>query len=420
MALLDRIFGRSKPAPKAAVQSIDGGITINTAAELDAYLKGLSTTGAGVPVTADTAMRVAAVFACVRIRSGVVANMPIHIKRRVDDRTREDVSDHPLWSVLRRKPNGWQTPSQFKRMMQAHLLLRGNAYALIGKTGDRVHTLLPLDPDSVEVKQDSAGRVTYEYTQPNGTRKTFPRERIFHLTGLTLDGVRGVSVITYARETIGLSMAMEQHGSSTFKNGLRPSSVLSHPGQLGEEGRLNLKASLDDFRSGGDMEGKALILEEGMEVKQISMTSEDAQWIESRKFSRSDIAMFFGIPPHMIGDTEKSTSWGTGIESQTQGFVTFSAEDDLTTWEETINRDLITDAAMYARFNRAALVRGDIKARWEAHTKGLQWGVVSPNEVRAVEDMNPREGGDTYYDPPNTAGGEKGQGDEPAEASEDQ
>ena len=150
------------------------------------------------------------------------------------------------------------------------------------------------------------------------------------------------------------------------------------------------------------------------------MTAEDAQWIESRKFSRTDIAMFFGVPPHMIGDTEKSTSWGSGIEQQSIGFVTYTLEDHLTTWEETANRDLITDSSIYARFNRRALVRGDIKTRTEHYVKMLQWGVYSPNEVRAREDENPRADGDVYYDPPNTAGQTDKQGggrDDPQEPS---
>lgn len=380
---------------------------IRTAQELEQYLAGEAVAGAGIRVTAESAMRTAAVFACVRIRAGVVANMPLHVKRRIDARTREDASDHPLWNVLRRRPNHWQTPSQFRRMMQAHLLLRGNAYALIARSRSNVTALIPLHPDQVSIEQDKAMAIRYVYTRSDGRRVTLAQSDVFHLVGLSLDGVRGISVIAYARETIGLSMAMERHGVQTFRNGARPSSVMVHPGSLGPEGRENLRASLDEFRSGGEMEGKALILEEGMKIEKVSMTAEDAQWIESRKFSRTDIAMFFGVPPHMIGDTEKSTSWGTGIEAQTQGFVTFSAEDDLTTWEETINRDLIAEDSVYARFNRSALVRGDIRARWEAHVKGLQWGVVSPNEVRAVEDLNPRDGGDDYYDPPNTAGGEK-------------
>lgn len=421
MSFWTRLFGgraSRNDGPRASVQHA-GGVLITTPAELEEALRTGNVTSSGSAVTPDTAMRVAAVFACVRIRCGVVANMPLHIKRRVDDKRREDAVDHPAWRIMRRRPNRWQTPAQFKRMMQAHLILRGNAYALKVRSLGGVSEVIPLHPDRVECDQKDDLSIVYTYTRKDGRRIALAQSEVFHLVGLTLDGVHGVSAIKYARETIGLSLSMEEHGAITFKNGARPSVVLKHPERLGKEGMDNLRASLDDYRAGGESEGKALILEEGMEVVPLTMTAEDAQWIESRKFSRSDIAMFLGVPPHMIGDTEKNTSWGTGIESQTQGFVTFTAEDDLTIWEETINRDLIgDDDDVYARFNRAALVRGDIKARWEAYTKALQWGVYSPNEVRALEDMNPREDGegDQYYDPPNTAGGqpEKDEGDEPA------
>lgn len=423
MGLWAAIFGSStpsQPAPQAAVQDKGGGVLITSPDQLEEVMRGGSLSGAGATVTPDTAMRVAAVFACVRIRSGVVANMPLHIKRRVNEKTREDASDSPLWALFRRKPNRWQTPSQFKRMLTAHLLLRGNSYALIHRSRGEVKELVPLRPDRVEVKQNDDLSLTYRYTRKSGSPIDLKQEEVLHLVGLTLDGVHGVSVISYARETIGLSLAMEDHGSNVFRNGARVSNVLKHPGTLGKEGLAFLQASLDEYRSGGEREGKALILEEGMDVAPMAMTAEDAQWIESRKFSRSDIAMFFGVPPHMIGDTEKSTSWGSGIDSQTQGFVTFSAEDDLTTWEETINRDLIVNDDMYARFNRAALVRGDIKTRWESYVKALQWGVMNPDEVRSLEDMNPRPGGDLYYQPPNTAGGaepEKEDGNEPPEST---
>lgn len=425
MSLWTRIFGGGASRtmePRAAFQDAGGGIVIQTPQQLEEALKAGAQTASGARVTPESAMRVAAVYACVRIRSGVVANMPLHIKRRVDARTREDASDHPLWSIFRRRPNRWQTPSQFKRMLTAHLLLRGNAYAMIVRTGARVLALIPLHPDRVRCEQADDLTLSYVYTRKDGRQVKLAQSEVFHLVGLTLDGVHGVSVIAYARETIGLSLAMENHGATVFKNGARVSVVLKHPQKIGKEGLEFLKASLDDYRSGGESEGKALILEEGMETAPLAMTAEDAQWIESRKFSRSDIAMFFGVPPHMIGDTEKSTSWGTGIDSQTQGFVTFSAEDDLTTWEETINRDLVADNdnEIYARFNRASLVKGDITVRWTAHVKALQWGVMSPNEIRALEDLNPREGGDIFYPPPNTAGADKSgkdKGDEPAQAA---
>jgi HK97 family phage portal protein len=290
-------------------------------------------------------------------------------------------------------------------MLQAHLLLRGNAYAMIVRSRGLVQELIPFHPDRVEVKQTDDLTLEYIYARQDGRRIRLHQDEVFHLVGLSLDGVHGVSAISYARETIGLSLAMEDHGASTFRNGARVSGVLKHPNKLGPEAVANLKAGLEEFRSGGEQEGKNLILEEGMDYARIAMTAEDAQWIESRKFSRTDIAMFFGVPPHMIGDTEKSTSWGTGIEQQSIGFVAYTLEDHLTMWEEAINRDLIgADEKLYARFNRAALVKGDIKARWEAYVKGLQWGVYSPNEIRALEDQNPRDGGDVFYPPPNTAG----------------
>ena len=289
-------------------------------------------------------------------------------------------------------------------MMQAHVLLRGNAYALIVRSRGQVVGLLPLQPERMEVRQADDLRLTYRYSRRDGGRVDLAAADVLHLVGLTLDGVHGLSPIAYARESIGLSLAMEGHGSTLFRNGARPSAALRHPSHVTQEAAVRLRESMDAFRVGGEREGKTLILEEGMDYQPITMSAEDTQWIESRKFSRTDIAMFFGVPPHMIGDTEKSTSWGTGIEQQSIGFVSFTLEDHLTMWEERIALSLLgEDPRLYARFNRAALVRGDIKSRWEAHVKSLQWGVHSPNEIRALEDENPRDGGDIYYPPPNMA-----------------
>lgn len=413
-----RRAGQATPAPRAAVQSAGGGVTINSADDLDRYLRGESVSTSGSVVTPESAMRVAAVYACVRIIAGAVATLPLHVKRRVDAKTREDASDDPLWQVLRSKPNPWQTPSQFRRMAQVHVLLRGNAYFRIVRTGTRVASLIPMHPDRVKARQLPDMSIVYDYVRPDGGRLTLGQRDVMHLLGMSLDGVTGVSPITYARETIGLALSMERFGSKAFANGARFSTVLVHPNQIGQEALDTLRASLDAFREGGDLEGKSLILEEGMDVKQMSMTAADAQWLESRKFSRSDIAMFFGVPPHMIGDTEKSTSWGSGIEQQSLGFVAYTLEDHLTMWEETIGRDLISDPQIYAKFNRAALVRGDIKTRYDAYVKALQWGLNSPDEIRAKEDENPRADGmgGRYYDPPNTAGTTATGGpDEPAQ-----
>lgn len=426
MAFWDRFFSRKVAAPQASYQPSGGGVTISTSQQLEEAIRGGVESGAGFMVTADAAMRVSAVYASVRIISGAVATLPLDIKRRIDSRTREDASDHWAWWLLRRKPNGWQTSSQFRRMMQAHLLLRGNAYALKVISRGRVVGLVPLHPDRVRCEQVADLSLSYVYTRKDGGQIALGQSDVMHLVGLTLDGVHGVSAITYAREAIGMSLAMESHGANTFKNGARVSTVLKHPGKLGQEGLEFLRASLDAYRAGGESEGRALILEEGMDTAPLAMTAEDAQWIEARAFSRVDIAMFMGVPPSMLGDNSGSDSnWGTGLEQKSLGFVAYTLEDHLTMWEETILRDILPESEpdLYARFNRSALVKGDIKARWEAHVKALQWGVASPNEIRALEDQNPRDGGDVFYEPPNAPGGAKsekpdtGGHDDPEKAS---
>lgn len=410
----------STTAPRASFQPAGGGVSITSPAELEEALRAGSLSSSGQAVTPDTAMRVAAVYACVRIISGAVATLPLHVKRRVDPRTREDASDTSLWRVLRRKPNRWQKPAVFRRMMQAHVLLRGNAYAAIVWSRGEVRELIPLHPDRVEVRQRDDMSLEYIWTRKDGHRIKFEQRDILHLLGLTLDGIKGVTPIAYARETIGLSLSMETHGSNVFKNGAQVGGILTTDVKLGPESIKNIQESLEVYRSDGERAAKIMVLESGLNYKPMAMTQEDAQWLEGRKFSRSDIAMFFGVPPHMIGDTEKSTSWGSGIEQQSQGFVTYTLEDHLTMWEEAITSDCIEgeESDLYVRFNRAALVRGDLKARWESYVKALQWGVFSPDDVLSLEDMNPRADGKggQFYDPPNTAGGEppKEEENEPA------
>jgi HK97 family phage portal protein len=313
-------------------------------------------------------------------------------------------------------------------MMTAHVLLRGDGVCLKVRSRGRISALLPMHPDRLKITQEDDLRVNYRYYRPGGGYTDFAQQDVFHLYGLTLNGFSGVTPITYARETIGLGLAQENYGAKTFSNGLRSSGILSHPQHLGSEGQTFLQTSLETFRAGGENEDKFLILEDGMKFEKMSMSAVDAQWIESRKLSRSDIAMFFGVPPSMIGDNSGTDSnWGTGLEQKANGFATFTLEDYLTMWEEGITIDLNDDPRVYAKFNRSALVKSDIKTRGDAYTKALQWGVRNPDEIRALEDENPREDGkgNVYYDPPNTAGGEpppsdddnEDKGNEPSPAS---
>jgi HK97 family phage portal protein len=363
-------------------------------------------------VTAETAMRVAAVYASARIISGQCATLPMMIKRRLDAARREDASDTSVWRLFNRRPNAWQKPHQFKRMMTAHVLLRGNAYALKSRNArGEVQALIPLHPDRVQTVQNKDMTVQHIYTRPDGQLVRFAADEVFHLYCLTLNGYSGVTPITYAREAIGEAMAMEAHGSSVFRNGASVSGALSHPQKLSEEAHARLVASMDEFASGGRREGKAIVLEEGMSFEQIGMNAVDAQWIEGRKFSRSEIFMFFGVFPHIVGDAEGNSQLGSSLEQQTQAFVTFSMEDWFTMWEEGITSDCIAErdwGTLYAKINRNAMVKSDLKTRNEAYAKALQWGWKNVDQIRALEDENPREDGrgGIYYDPPNTAGGQ--------------
>lgn len=407
MSLFDFLTGkgaaqRGGGQPMNAVQS-GTPINITTSEQLEAALRGIGAeTASGQLVTTETAMRVSAVYGCVRLLSGLPANMPRAVMRRVDDRTRDYATDHPTHTVLSRRPNHWQKPAQFFRMGGAHILLRGNFYCLKVKDHrKRVISLLPMHPDRVSVKQTATLAPEYTYTRPDGQRIVYQAEDVWHVYLLTLNGYSGVTPLTYARETIGSSLAMEQFGANTFKNGARVSGMLKHPGKLSDDAHKRLAASIDEFRSGGAKEGKDLILEEGMDYGRMAMTAEDTQWIQARGMSNNEIYRFFGVPPHMMGDKDTTSNFGTGIEEQTNGFIAFSLEDYLTMWEEACTVDLLNEDDLFVRWNRGSLVRGNMKTRKETGLKEVQMGVIAPNEYRRMEDMNPVEGGDERYPPPN-------------------
>lgn len=411
MSLWAHLFKKGGTAGQASIRSAvgDTGFIINTTAELEQAIRAGAVTISGHSVTAKTSLGVAAVFASNRIISGAVGNMPIDVKIRVDDKTREDAIGSHLWKLLRRRPNRWMKPSQFKRLLTSWVLLRGNAYALkVRNFRGEVVELLPMHPDRVEVKQSDNHELLFIYTSKKGVRKTFKQADVFHLFNFSLDGVVGVTPITFAREAIGGSMAMDHHGATVFKNGARVAGAFKINKSLSPDAYDRLKASIDDYRAGGAKEGMDILLEEGMEYSPLAMTIEDAKWVESKKMNRTEIFMFFGIPPHMAGDVEKSSNWGTGLEEQRDGFNAYVLEDYLTMWEEAITVDLAdNDLKLYVRFQRNALVRANLKIRTEHYVQMVQFGIMSPNEVRAKEDMNPRDGGDIFYPPPNMSANDK-------------
>lgn len=363
-------------------------------------------TASGATINETSAMRVAAAWRCVNIISGTVGTLPLDLIRRVSEVERQPARGHPLRKVLTIKPNLWQTPSEFRRLMQAHLLLRGNAYALKVKMGGNLIALVPIHPDKVRAEQLDDMTMEYLVTAKDGRQTLYTGKDIFHLRGMSLDGVKGMSVISHMRESLGLALQSETAGARMMKNGQFVSGVLTHPNKLSPDAHARLKASIQES-GGSENAGGTRILEEGMKWEATSMSATDMQFLQQRDFQRYDIAMFFGVPPHMLGATEKQTSWGSGIEQQGIGFVTYTLNDWLKTWEEAIKRDLIAEKeweTLDARFFTQALMRGDIKARTAFYVAMLQWGVFSPNMVLSKEDENPREGGNVYYDPPNAAG----------------
>lgn len=413
-------FGRSKAAASSPPQAMIAQTQLGSLADpgVADFLRGTggAETASGAVVTPETALRTGTVFRCVTLVSGAVATLPLDLKRRVDARSRVDAEDHPVWTVLRRRPNGWQTPSQFRRYMQACVLLRGRAFAQIVRgVGRRVIALHPLNPDRVEIVQSKTDlSLTFRYTRSDGAVVTFGQPEVLYLCGLTLDGVNGLSVLGYAREAVGEALATARHSASLFKNGTTIGGLIKAKDKISPEGVEALRASLEAYR-GADNAHKNLILQQGMEYERLGLTLADAQFIQNREFSQYEVAMFFGVPPHMLGLTAKTTSFGAGLENMGRGFVTYTLQDWMTMWTEAIERDLTADAPdVYARFNTNALVRGDIKARYGAYAVGRQWGWLSANDVRAYEDEDAIAGGDIYLNPLNMkAADEAGQTTDP-------
>ena len=394
---------------RAAVQDMGGGVTIDlTNPEHLAFLRTGMTGGAG---SMDGAMRVAVAYRCVHILAGACGNLPIDLYQRISERERRPAIGHPLRDVLQR-PNDWQTSSEFRKMLTAHAVLSGAGYALKITSRGRLIALWPLkNPKRMEVTQLADMRLRYRWTRDDGSTIDLDQADVLHLRGLTLDGVNGIGVIAHARRALGLSVNAEVAAERMFTHGVMAGLVFSKPGTLGDEAFERLKQQIHENNAGAENARKALILEDDLKVDGSLMSAEDLQFLDSRKFTRADIGMFFGVPPHMYGDTEKTTSFGQGLEFQGAAFVTFTANDWFVMWEEALARDCLTRAEVrdgyYVRLQRQALMRSDVKTRTASYASALQWGWMNPDEVRALEDLNPREDGrgGEYYDPPNTAGG---------------
>jgi HK97 family phage portal protein len=362
-------------------------------------------TASGVGLSPEGAQRVSAFYRGVDLLSTALAMLPLNMYRRLPDEQGADVArQHPVHDLLHRKPNRWQDSFRYRRQAMRHLLFRGNAYSLIvpGARGF-ADQLWPLSPDTVKPELKSNGEVVYHVRQKDGQRKTYLQSEIFHLCGPSDDGVEGVGVVSWARDSLGLAIATEGYAARLFSQGSLYGTVVEVPTKPDDETRAGIRRSMQDATSGLSNAHAALVTWAGMKVERVALTGEESQFIASRKFSIDDIARWLGVPPHMIGSLERSTN--NNIEHQGTEFVTYSLGPWLSLWEQGINDQLIlAPQSYYAEFTRDALVRGDIATRWAAYQIAVSTGTYTRNEVRRLENRKALAGLDEPINPAHLTG----------------
>lgn len=365
-------------------------------------------TAAGVRVNTNTALGVPAVLRAITLLSGAVASLPLKVYRKTDD-GRIPATGHPVDRLLQRAPNPMQTPFVFKELIMNHLLTAGNFYAFIERDqSNRPAALWPMDPNRVTVEQDAkTGTISYKVDTTQGQQVLKPAD-VLHVLGMTLDGIRGVSPVTLARESIGGAIAELKHGHSFFKNGAAVSGVLQHPGHLGPEAAETLRKSWREKYTGTDNAGKVAVLEEGMTFQPVALSNKDSQWLESRQVTVLDVARIFGVPPALLGHLEKASY--SSQEAQNLEFLTHSLRPWLTRIEQALERSLLGDPNHYCEFTTGDLLRTNLKDRYDAYRTALAAGFMTVNEVRKLENLPAVEGGDTLFRPLNM--GELGKEDE--------
>jgi HK97 family phage portal protein len=374
---------------------------------------------AGTLVSPETALKISAVYACVKVLAETVASLPLFIYRRRGDGGKDRDASHPLHTRLHYLPNKWQTTYEWREMMMGHVLLRGNAYSEKVRGLDGPSTqLIPKNPDRIKAEQLPNGKIRYTEQQADGTLRTIPQDKMFHLRGLSSDGISGLSVIGLMRESVGVAIATESYASRFFSQNAQPRGVLETDSTLSEEAEDKLARGWKKANAGPDKSHGTAVLQQGLKWHQISISNEDSQFLETRKFQVNDIARWFRVPPHMIGDLDKATY--SNIEFQSLDFVVHTLMPWLRRWETAIHRDLIErdKEEYFAEFLVEGLLRGDSKARSEFYASAVQNGWMKRNEVREKENMNPEEGLDDFLVPMNMAtAGEEGAVGQPAQAA---
>ena len=371
-----------------------------------AYTFYMGGSSAGKAVTERSAMQMTAVYSCVRILAEAIAGLPLHLYRYTEDGGKEKAVDHPLYLLLHDEPNPEMSSFVIRETLMTHLLLWGNAYAQIIRNGKgEVVALYPLMPNKMSVDRDEHGQLYYSYNRTEdeaptmkGSTVILRPEDVLHVPGLGFDGLVGYSPIAMAKNSIGLAIATEEYGAKFFANGAAPSGVLEHPGTIKDPSRVR-EAWQSQF-GGSANSGKIAVLEEGMKYTPISISPEQAQFLETRKFQINEIARIFRVPPHMVGDLEKSSF--SNIEQQSLEFVKYTLDPWVVRWEQSIARRLLAPEEKkqyFVKFNLEGLLRGDYQSRMNGYAIGRQNGWMSANDIRELENLDripAEDGGDLY------------------------
>lgn len=386
-------------------KSRDKSVTNRTAGSAYSFFMGGSSSGKNV--NERTAMQMTAVYACVRILSEAIAGLPLHLYRYTDEGSKEKALEHRLYGLLHDEPNPEMTSFVFRETLMTHLLLWGNAYAQIIRNGKgEVIALYPLMPNKMQVDRDDSGQLYYTYSRTKEEANAKDNESsvklspydVLHIPGLGFDGLVGYSPIAMAKNAIGMAMACEEFGAKFFANGASPSGVLEHPGILKDPAKV--RDSWNAAYGGSANSHKVAVLEEGMKYSPISISPNEAQFLETRKFQINEIARIFRVPPHMVGDLEKSSF--SNIEQQSLEFVKYTLDPWVIRWEQSLSRALFSPDEKHTyffKFNVEGLLRGDYQSRMTGYATARQNGWMSANDIRELEDLDripADEGGDLY------------------------
>ncbi|MCG2586502.1 phage portal protein [Massilia sp. TS11] len=360
---------------------------------------------AGPGVNWKTALRVSTALSCGRVLAEGISQVPFKLMLEQESGGSELARKHPLYNVLARRPNDWMTPFEFRETMMYHAIFARGGHAVINRVNGKVYELLPVMPDRIRAEQKADTTLVYWIRMQDGIEREFPRESIFRVRGPSWDGVEGMDIIDLAREALGLALATEETHARLHKNGAKAAGVISVDGKLSSENREYLKKTFIEATT-GDKAYKTLVLDQGAKFSQMSMNGVDSQHLETRRFQIEEVCRAFRVFPQMVGYADKTATFASAEQ-----FFIAHVVHSLTPWaerfEQAADRDMLTkkevDAGYYTKLQLQGLLRGDVKSRGEFYVRMFGIGAMNPNQIRALEDMNPYDGGEKYFVPMNMA-----------------